>query len=129
MMTSNNILCSPVGANVSAPAGFHHTLRGRYIAPTADYAVSKLQVDDKRSQSSVLAGLIIGPSYVTLSRSEGSVTLSRSEGSVTLGHAQLQILNSIIASHKTSNRKERSWSSHLSAIRKDSKSNSSMPTG
>src|SRR5579859_2050382 len=120
MMTSNNILCSPVGANVSAPAGFHHTLRGRYIAPTADYAVSKLQVDDKRSQSSVLAGLIIGPS---------SVTLSRSEGSVTLGHAQLQILNSIIASHKTSNRKERSWSSHLSAIRKDSKSNSSMPTG
>jgi hypothetical protein len=41
----------------------------------ADYAVSKLHVDDKRSQSSVLAGLIIGPSTVTLSRSEGSVAL------------------------------------------------------
>ena len=43
--------------------------------PTADYAVSKLQVDDQRSQSSVLAGLILGPSTVTLSRSEGSLAL------------------------------------------------------
>jgi hypothetical protein len=41
----------------------------------ADYAVSKLQVDDQRSQSSVLAGLIIGLSTVTLSRSEGSLAL------------------------------------------------------
>jgi hypothetical protein len=39
----------------------------------ADYAVSKLQVDDQRSQSSVLAGLIISPSSVSLSRSEGSL--------------------------------------------------------
>jgi hypothetical protein len=41
----------------------------------ADYAVSKLNVDYKRSQSSVLAGFIIGPSTVTLSRSEGSIAL------------------------------------------------------
>jgi hypothetical protein len=43
------------------------------ISPTADYAVSKRQVNDQRSQSSVLAGLLIGPSSVTLSRSEGSL--------------------------------------------------------
>jgi hypothetical protein len=46
------------------------------LAPArADNAVSKLNVDYQRSYSSVLAGLIIGPSTVMLSRSEGSVVL------------------------------------------------------
>jgi hypothetical protein len=56
------VTCKPLNKFIGTPVG-------------ADNAVSKLHVDDERSQSGVQAGLIIGPSTVTLSRSEGSVAL------------------------------------------------------
>jgi hypothetical protein len=56
------VTCKPLNKFIGTPVG-------------AEYAVSQLHVDDERSQSSVQAGLIIGPSTVTLSRREGSVAL------------------------------------------------------